>query len=158
MMKNKGVSMIELVIVIILLIMIAVFAIFSTKTTNLKAEATALYAEMKNLKTGVMVVYQDYSAGIIDTYEVAGKYYNTTLVEDDGEKWYVICGIGSEGETDEEKYMPQVIEKLNIDELKRTYLVKFDTAEVKLQEPVKIGEYKIETYKDIETVIESGAI
>lgn len=158
MIKNKGVSMIELVVVIILLIMIAVFAIFSTKTTNLKAEATALYTEMRALRTGVMSVYQNYSIGIIDTYEVAGEYYNVTVIDEDNEKWYVICGVGAAGETEEEKYMPQVMNNLGIEELKRTYLVKFDTAEIKLQEPVRIGEYKIETYKDIETIIESGAI
>lgn len=158
MMKNKGVSMIELVIVIILLIMIAVFAIFSTKTTNLKAEATALYEEMLSLKKGIMLVYQNYSIGIIDTYEVEGEYYNTTFIDEDSEKWYVICGVGAEGATEQERYSPQVMKNLGIEELKRTYLVKFDTAEIKLEEPVRIGEYKIETYEDIETITESGAI
>lgn len=146
MMKNKGVSMIELVIVIILLIMIASFAIFSTKTTNLQAEATLLYTEMKAVRQGVLAISQDYNYGIIDSIN-EGEYYNVQ----DGE-WYVIYGIG------EEEYSPEVVQNLNIEDLKRTYLVKFDTAEVKLEKPVTIGEYKINTYEDIETVIESGAL
>lgn len=146
MMKNKGVSMIELVIVIVLLIMIAAFAIFSTKTTNLQAEATLLYTEMKALREGIRIVYQDYSYGIIDEIE-EGKYYNTM---DNG--WYVIYGIN------DPEYSPTIIENINVDELKRTYLVSFETGEIKLEEPVKIGEYKIETYEDMETVMESGAI
>ncbi|MBO5179419.1 MAG: hypothetical protein J6B87_03640 [Clostridia bacterium] len=146
MMKNKGVSMIELVIVIILLIMIAAFAIFSTKTTNLQAEATLLYTEMKALKEGILAVQQDYNYGIIDEIK-EGKHYNTTSGD-----WCVIYGIN------EPEYSPTIIENVNVDELKRTYLVKFETGEVKLEEPATIGEYKIETYENIETVMESGAI
>ena len=146
MMKNKGVSMIELVIVIILLIMIAAFAIFSTKTTNLQAEATLLYTEMKALYGGIRAVYQDYNYGIIDELE-EGKHYN----KKDGE-WYVIYGIS------EPEYSPEIIENINVDELKRTYLVKFETGEIKLEEPATIGEFKIQTYEDMETVMESGAI
>ena len=144
MMKNKGVSMIELVIVIILLIMIAAFAIFSTKTTNL--QATLLYTEMKALYGGIRAVYQDYNYGIIDELE-EGKHYN----KKDGE-WYVIYGIS------EPEYSPEIIENINVDELKRTYLVKFETGEIKLEEPATIGEFKIQTYEDMETVMESGAI
>ena len=146
MMKNKGVSMIELVIVIVLLIMIAAFAIFSTKTTNLQAEATLLYTEMKALYGGIRAVYQDYNYGIIGEIE-EGKHYN----KKDGE-WYVIYGIS------EPEYSPEIIENINVDELKRTYLVKFETGEIKLEEPATIGEFKIQTYEDMETVMESGAI
>lgn len=146
MMKNKGVSMIELVIVIVLLIMIAAFAIFSTKTTNLQAEATLLHTEMKALYGGIRSVYQDYSYGIIDDFE-EGKHYNSK----DGE-WYVIYGISEPG------YSPEIMENIGVDELKRTYLVNFETGEIKLAKPVNIGEYKIETYRDMETVMESGAI
>lgn len=148
MMKNKGVSMIELVIVIILLMLIAAFAIFSTETTNLQAEATLLYTEMKAVKAGIRAVNQDYNYGIIKEIK-EGEHYNRK--SDDGE-WYVIYGIGSA------EYSPTIIENINVDELKKTYLVKFDTGDIKLEEPVAIGEYKIETYEDIETVMESGAI
>lgn len=146
MIKNKGVSMIELVIVIVLLIMIAAFAISSTKTTNLQAEATMLYTEMKALHSGIRSINQEYTYGIIDTFE-EGKHYN----EKDGD-WYVIYGIN------EPEYSPEIIENVNVDELKRTYLVKFETGEIKLKEPTTIGEFKIQTYEDIETVMESGAI
>lgn len=146
MMKNKGVSMIELVIVIVILIMIASFAIMSTKTTNLQAEATLLYTEMRALKTGVLSVKQDYDYGIIDSID-KDKYYND--VEDD---WYIIYGVG------ELEYSEEIMKNLSLDELKRTYLVDYETGDVKLQESVTIGDYKIETYDDIEKIIKSGAI
>lgn len=146
MIKNKGVSMIELVIVIVILIMIAAFAILSTQTTNLQAEATLLYTEMKALKVGVQSVKQDYDCGIIETLE-AGKHYNT--MEDE---WYVIYGIS------EPNYSEEIIANLSLDELKRTYLVDYKTGDIKLQEGVTLGDYKIETYDDIEKIIKSGAI
>ena len=65
---------------------------------------------------------------------------------------YIIYGIS------EPEYSTTIIENVNVDELKRTYLVKFETGEIKLEEPATIGEYKIETYEDMETVMESGAI
>lgn len=146
MMKNKGVSMIELVIVIVILIMIAAFAILSTQTTNLQAEATLLYTEMKALKKGVLSVKQDYDYGIIDTLE-EGKHYN---VIEDG--FYVIYGIS------EPEYSEEIIENLSLDELKRTYLVDYATGDIELEESVTIGDYKIKTYDDIEKIIQSGAI
>lgn len=144
--KNKGVSMIELVIVIVILIMIAAFAISSTKTTNLQAEATLLYTEMRALKAGVLSVKQDYDYGIIDTID-KDKYYND--VEGD---WCKIYGIG------ELEYSEEIIKNLSLDELKRTYLVNYETGDIKLKESVTIGDYKIETYEDIEKIIKSGAI
>lgn len=146
MMKNKGVSMIELVIVIVILIMIATFAISSTQTTNLQAEATLLYTEMRALKAGVLSVKQDYDYGIIDTID-KDEYYND--VEGD---WRIIYGIG------ELEYSEEIIKNLSLDELKRTYLVDYETGDVKLKESVTIGDYKIETYEDIEKIIKSGAI
>lgn len=146
MIKNKGVSMIELVIVIAILIMIAGFAILSTKTTNLQAEATLLYTEMKALKTGVLAVKQDYDYGVIDSIP-KGKYYND--IEND---WCIIYGVS------ELEYSEEIIKNLSLDELKRTYLVDYETGDVKLRESVKIGDYKIETYDDIEKIIKSGAI
>ena len=148
MIKNKGVSMIELVIVIILLIMIAVFAVLSTNTTTLQAEATLIYTEMKSLKKGIQTVSQNYNYGIIDSID-EGVHYN--VMSEDGE-WYVIYGVS------EVEYSPQIIKKLGLEELKRTYLVKFETGEIQLEEPISLGEYKIKTYEDIDTIMESGAI
>lgn len=146
MINKKGVTIVELVIIIILLLLIASFAILSTRTTNIEAEATALYSEMDALHRAIILVNSDYNYGIINEIE-EGKYYSS---KDD--EWCKVYGISNSN------YSQEIINNLGLDELKRTYLVNFETGEIKLENPEKIGEYIIETYKEMKTIIESGAL
>ena len=67
--------------------------------------------------------------------------------------WYVIYGM------DNPKYSEEVLESFGLDELKRNYKVNFETAEVEfLNGPVEIGEYEINSYEDMVTLMESGVI
>ena len=51
------------------------------------------------------------------------------------------------------------MKNLGVDELKRNYKVNFKTAEVEfLDGEVTVGEYKINSYEDMKTLMESGAI
>ena len=179
-MPQKGVTLIQLVVLIIVLLIIVSFAIFSVdnitdesiiareheslkevkigvdQTLNLEAEATMLKTEMNNVKKALILVYQKYETQMIDEIEgQEGVLYNEPLKDNSGtivEDWYVIYGM------DSNKYSEEVIENLSLDELKKTYEVNFETKDVRLKDSVTIGEYSIKTYEDIETVLESGAL
>lgn len=153
-MKNKGITMIEMVIVVIILILLAIIAIYTSKKPSLEAEAALVYSELKAVHTGVLKVQQEYNLGFHEY--TSGEHYSSLLLDESNvvvPNWYVIYGINNA------KYDVNVLENLGIDELKRDYKVNYQTAEVEfLNGPVKVGEYEIKSYKDMVTLMESGVI
>lgn len=149
-MKNKGITIIEMVIVVLILILLAIIALWSSQRVTLESEATVVYAELKAMYTGVLKIQQEYNLDIIDEYE-SGEHFNVPDPSENG--WYIIYGLN------DDHYNKNVIENLGLDEIKRNYRVNFDTGEVEfLDGPVLVGEYKIDSYEDIVTLMESGAI
>ena len=154
-MKNKGITIIEMVIVILILILLAIVTIWSSKETGLKAEATVLYGELKAMHTGVLKIQQEYNLEIFDDY-TKGVHYNDeyrdasdNIVDD----WYIVYGIDHAG------YDEEVVGQLGLDEIKRNYKINFEDAKVEfLDGGVMLGEYKINSYEDMVTLMESGAI
>lgn len=153
-MKNKGITMIEMVIVVIILILLAIIAIYTSRKPSLEAEAAVIYSEIKAVRTGVLKIQQEYNLGICDY--TSGEHYNNVLRDETDTvvpNWYVIYGM------DNPKYSEEVIENFGLDELKRNYKVNFETAEVEfLNGPVEIGEYEINSYEEMVTLMESGVI
>jgi len=154
-MKNKGITMIEMVIVVIILILLAIIAIYTSRKPSLEAEAAVIYSEIKAVRTGVLKIQQEYNLGICDY--TSGEHYSSLLIDetdsDVPKKWYVIYGM------DNPKYSQEVLENFGLDELKRNYKVNFETAEVEfLNGPVEIGEYEIHSYDEMVTLMESGVI
>ena len=153
-MKNKGITMIEMVIVVIILILLAIIAIYTSRKPSLEAEAAVIYSEIKAVRTGVLKIQQEYNLGICDY--TSGEHYNSVLLDETDTvvpNWYVIYGM------DNPKYSEEVLENFGLDELKRNYKVNFETAEVEfLNGPVELGEYEINSYEDMVTLMESGVI
>ena len=150
-MKNKGFTIVEMVIVVIILILLAVIAIRSSKRTSLQAEVASIQSEMNAVHTGVLKIQSEYNNGIIDAY-TSGEHYNAIMTED-GETWYVIYGMNHAG------YSRDLIDNYGINELKKNYKVDFDTAKVEfLDGPVRIDEYEINSYEDLKILLESGVI
>ena len=154
-MKNKGITLIEMVIVVIILVLISIIAIWSSKGTNLKAEASVYFSEMKAVYTGVLKIKQEYDLENFEEY-ISGEHYNTPLTDDSDnviQDWYVIYGM------DDPRYSEEIMENYGINELKRNYKVNFNTTDVEfLDGPVRIGEYEIKSYDEMKTLRESGVI
>lgn len=147
--ENHGVSLIELAIVMIIMIMIAAFAFFSGTNSIEKADATELYAEMTSLKNavaGVMVQRE------LEEHEEEWitSYYDATTAEED---WYWIFGMNNPGYASS-----QVRKKLNMDSIKRDYLVNYETGDVKLKEPMEVLGSTVETYESVRSLVESDKI
>lgn len=154
-MKNKGITLIEMVVVVLILILIAIIAIWSSKKTTIEAETAVIFSELKAVHTGVLKVQGEYNAEIIEDYK-AGEQYNTECQDASGiviPDWYIIYGMTSPS------YSETVLENLGIDELKRDYKVNFKEAKVEfLNGPVSVGEYEINSYDEMLVLMESGAI
>lgn len=141
-MKNySGISMIELVVIIVCIVLIIGFAIFSGIDSVKETEAAALYVEMKNLVSSVSLIQTDLNMGIITGLE---GFYDS---EYPGEVGYYRINAGTDTTSD-------VIKNLNLSELKRDYVVNFITSDVKLLEPVSIGGVMVESFEDIQALVE----
>lgn len=154
-MKNKGITIVEMVVVVIILILLAIIALWSSRKTSVEAEAALIFSELKAVHTGIIKIKQEYDLENFNDY-IAGEHYNAKLTDSSDnivEDWYVIYGI------DDSRYSEKVMENLGVDELKRNYAVNFNTAEVEfLDGPIKIYEYEVDSYDDMKTLMESGVI
>lgn len=151
-MNNKGITVVEMVIVVLILILLAIISIWSTKATNTKAEAAVVYSELSAVYKGVLKIRGEYNAEIIEDY-APGEHYNGSFTDASGDVWYTIYGIS------DPNYSEKIMYNLGIDEIKRNYKVSFDDAEVEfLDGPVKINEYEVNSYDDMKTLMESGVI
>lgn len=150
--NNKGITIVEMVVVVLILILLAIISVWSSKRTNVQAEATMIYSELNAMHKGVLKIRSEYNNEIIDAY-TSGEHYNTQIVDSDNDVWYVIYGMGNDN------YSEKIMNNLGIDEIKRDYKVNYDTAEVEfLNGPVKVDEYEINSYEDIKTLMESGVL
>ncbi|MBQ9314697.1 MAG: hypothetical protein IJ220_06900 [Clostridia bacterium] len=150
--KNKGISMIELVIVIIIMILIASFAIFSGINSIQKAEATELYAEMSNLMKAVngVMVQRELERGGSD-WIVKNGYCESGDNGTNG--WFTVYGVG-----DSHYEESNLRKKLDMDTIKRNYMVNYDTGEVVLSTPIEIFGNSIRTYDSLRALVESDKI
>lgn len=146
--KNRGISMIELVIVIIIMILIASFAFFAGNSSLDKAEATEIYTDMSNMVKAVSGVMLQRELGEEDDTWLQ-DYYDKDL----GNGWYEIYGINDEG------YATSTVkEKLELDTIKRNYMVNYETGEVMLSKPVDVLGRSVRTYESVRALMESDQI
>lgn len=154
-MKNKGITIVEMVIVVLILILLAIIALWSSKRTSVEAEAALIFSELKAVHTGIIKIKQEYELENFEDY-TAGEHYNTELTDASDnviDDWYVIYGI------DDSRYNKKIMQNLGVDELKRNYAVNFNTSEVRfLDGPVKIYEYEVNSYDEMKRLMESGVI
>lgn len=146
--NNKGISMIELVIVIIIMILIASFAIYNGTDSTEKAEATQIYTEITNVMKAVngVMLQKELESG---DDEWLKDYYDKEL----GNGWYEVYGMNDSGYSSSE-----VRKKLSLDEIKRNYMVNYETGEVMLSKPTEVLKSTVRTYDSIRTLVQSGKI
>lgn len=144
--NNKGISMIELVIVIIIMIMIASFAIYNGTNSTEKAEATQIYTEITNVMKAVngVMLQKELESG---DGEWLKDYYDKEI----GNGWYEIYGMNDSGYE-----ASNVRKKLSLDEIKRNYMVNYETGEVMLSKTTEILNSSVRTYDSIRALVQSN--
>ena len=144
--SNKGISMIELVIVIIIMIIIASFAIYNGTNSTEKAEATQVYTEITNVMKAVngVMLQKELESG---DSEWLKSYYDKEI----GNGWYEIYGMNDPGYD-----ASNVRNKLSLDEIKRNYMVNYETGEVMLSKTTEILNSSVRTYDSIRALVQSS--
>ena len=147
--KQAGVSVLEVVISIIILVLIAFFAIFGSQKSVGKAEATELYGEMKSVQAAVEVVRSQ--AAIRDDFSLKqDQHYDEKI--DNGENvepTYIIYGSLNKEEHPEGK----AAKYMDIENLKRDYIVSYETGRVSLRTSVDIQGTAITEIEQLESYI-----
>lgn len=145
--NNKGISLVELVIVMIIMILLVSFTVFKGIDSISKAEATELYEEMTALKTAVNGIMTQKHIGEYDD-EWLKDYYNADV----GNGWYEIKSTKEAGTSDD------LAAKYEVDIIRRSYLVNFETGEVTLSKPVEIMGTSLRSYESVRALVESNRI
>ncbi len=164
--SNKGITMIEIVIVIIILILLAVIAIWNTWASYNKAEGTNVLGEFQSVESGAIMLKTFYDND--ESFELRQfEHYCEKVVDDSGDTWYVIYGRDDDGVmwynnlTDGEEVYKTILDNWGLDNLNRSYEIKFDRRSVEIKfannNYVEVNKFKVYSYEDIKTLLESGA-
>ena len=146
--SNHGVSMIELVIVMIIMVLLVFFAVFNGSESVEKAEATEIYSEMSNIQKAVngAIIQKELERSGDDWIE---GFYD----EVSGDGWYIIYGQKTAGYENS-----KVRKKLDMDVIKRDYLVNYETGEIMLKDYVKVLGSSVRSYDSVRALVESDKI
>ena len=145
--SNKGISLVELVIVMTIMILLVSFTVFKGIDSINKSEATELYEEMTAIKNAVGGIMTQKIVGEYDD-EWLKSYYN----EDVGNGWYEIKSTKEAGASGD------LAEKYEVDTIRRNYLVNFETGEVTLSKSIEILGTSVRTYESVRALVESNKI
>ena len=147
--NNRGISIIELIVVMIIMIMLVAFSVYSGINYVQKSEATNLYEEMHSMKIAIGNINMEKSMGDHDDTWLIANYTN----EDVGNGWYKV--IATEELAVGEKDLSN---NYGLDTIRRTYLVNFKEEDLILENPVEVLGTSIRTYDSIRTLVESNKI
>ena len=148
-MKNQtGVSVLEVVISIIILIMIAFFAIYSSQNSIAKAEATELYSEMKSVQTAVEAIRLEAITNSDFSLKINQHYDRKIENGNDEEPTYIIYG-----NLDTTHDSGKAAEYIGIENLKRDYIVSYETGKVSLFQAADINGTKVTEIEQLESFL-----
>lgn len=171
-MKNqKGVTMMELVIVLIIILLITTFAVYTGKDSIDQAVATEVYNEMNSMKNIVngINIKQDlnenfsYISGehydfkvseLASTIEEFENAYNIDIDENDFENLYIIVGMDNLLEYEKS----EVRKYYGLDSIKHSYLVNFKESEVELLKSITIANRNVRTFEQVRALVDDGEI
>ena len=117
-----------------------------------KAEATELYEEMHTMRNAVNGIMTQKLLGDYDDDWLA-NYYNEAVEGNNG--WYIVRATD---EIDDNPGEVDLSDKYELEYIRRTYMVNFETGEVMLSNPIKILGTSIRTYESIRDLVESDKI
>ena len=130
------------------MILIVTFTVFNGSESVDKAQVTEIYLEMTNMMKAVdgVILQMQFESG---DESWLSKFYD----EDMGNGWYLIKGMNTEGYESS-----NVRNNLNMDTIKRDYLVNYDNGEVMLSKPVNVVGGTARSYKAIRALVESDKL
>lgn len=140
--NNRGISIVELVIVMIIMILLVAFAVYSGIGSVEKAEATELYEEMYCIKAQLNNIYM---AKVMN--DADDEWYLDYTSEDAGNGWY---RLNSGDKVIGKKY--------GVESFRRNYLVNFEEDDVVLETPVKVLGSSLRSYDSVRALVESDKI
>lgn len=173
--KQKGVTMIELVIVLIIILLIATFSVFTGKEATNQAIATEVYTEINSMKsaTNSIIIKKELNEefmieeGIHFDKKLSDEMTKDALSNDYGvfidtqgefEKMYLIYGMDEYGMSGDKYKNSDVRKNYGLDSIKHTYLVNFETGKVELLKSLTIANKQVRTYEQIRALVDDGEI
>lgn len=171
-MKNqKGVTMIELVIVLIIILLITTFSIYTGQNSVDQATATEVYSEMNAMRealNGVIIKndiygYYEYVAGEQYDFKVselagtAQEFENAYGIDiDDAEfdNLYIIVGMDDMANYKNSK----VKEYYGFESIKHSYLVNFEKGRADLLKTIKLSNRNVRTFEQVRALVDDGEI
>ena len=168
---QKGVTMIELVIVLIIILLIASFSVYSGKESVDRATATEVYAEINSMRAAInsINIKKDLDESFVLTkgehYDIKATdlkntkvefevQYDITLGDVDYDDLYVIYGMDNLDIYNTSK----VKESYGLDSIKHTYLVNFEEGTADLFNYIKISNRNVRTFEQVRALVDDGEI
>ena len=146
--RNHGITVVELVIVMIIMILLVTFTVYTGIDSVEKAEVTELYEEMTSVRNAVNAVMMQQVWEDKDDTWLEG-YYNTNQ----GNGWYIIKAT-----EDLTAGVVDVSQKFDIDPIRRSYMVNYETGEIMLSENLEVLGTSVRTYDSVRALVESNNI
>ena len=168
--KQKGVSMIELVIVLIIVILIASFSIYTGREALDQATASEVYTEINSMREAINSI--NLKRSLYDDFELeAGVQYDVkvedtitksefesrfgeTISDEEYKNTYIIYGM----DMMEDYQGSDVKDFYGLDSIKHSYLVNFDDVQVDLLKSVKISNRTVRTFEQVRSLVDEGDI
>lgn len=175
-MKNqKGVTMIELVIVLVILLLMTTFAVYTGSESTNQAIATEVYTEINSMKSATNSILikkelnEDFilEEGIHFDKKLSDEITIDELKENYGinidtpsefQKLYLIYGMDEYGMSGDRYKSSNVGKNYGLDSIKHTYLVNFETGKVDLLNSLTIANKQVRTYEQIRALVDDGDI
>lgn len=173
-MKNqKGVSLIELVIVLVILLLLTAFAVYTgTESTN-QALVTEVYTEINSMRVATNSIkikkelnsnfimeegiHFDKKLSDVMTKEELKNNYNIDI--DEGfDELYLIYGMDEYGMADNKYNNSNIRTNYGLDSIKHTYLVNFKTGKVELLKSLTLANKQVRTFEQIRALVDDGEI
>ena len=146
--ENRGISIVELVIVMIIMLLIVSFAVYSGIDSIKKAEATELFEEMNSIKEAIVSAKMKKEFEDLDDDWIK-DFYDEELSGD----WYIIYGINDTGYEESD-----VRKNLGLETIRRRYLVNFVEEDIMLESSVEVLGKNVRTYDAVRNLVKSNKL
>ena len=171
---QKGVSMIELVIVLIIIILIASFSVYTGNVAIEQASLTEVYSEILSIKSAVNDVNMKRSlSDDFDFDSYLGEMYDRKIGDMSKAEYESMSGIMVSditfdylkdsyiifGMDNMDNYKNSEVRKYyGLESIKHSYVVNFEESRVDLLKSVKIANQNVRTFEQIRALVDEGGV
>ncbi len=136
--KQKGISLMQMVITIVMLMLIALFAVFNSRDTITETKLSRVYDEMVKVKQaviGIVTLKEDYISEIGTKIEDFSSYPQLTPYYNGTEHEYYFLDFKTKGDV-----LQEILELRNIENNYIVNVKNLQNVEIFLIDGVKIGD------------------